>query len=217
MTQHCSHVDGRGRNCRRPVSGDTGFCHFHKPHVPFPGGGPWRQSGEWMLTPIGPKKVTKGHHGTIEAPKKIGRQQWDEVQQEEGWWDDALPDATPEELSKEARTKAMVAGRALRPKEIYAIAASGEEVTDEMFGTDLPGAVQKSIGGLLLVGMGVPLAFFLWATGEGFELDFSFLLSLDYIAAILGTGVLIGIMDFYSRTAQLRRGKSDFLESQEET
>ena len=208
MTQHCSHVDGRGRNCRRPVSGDTGLCHFHKPHVPFPGAEnrPW--TPEWAAV---------NHHETIEAPKKIGRQQWDEVQREEGWWDDALPDATPEELSKEARTKAMVAGRALRPKEIYAIAASGEEVTDEMFGTDLPGAVQKSIGGLLLVGMGVPLAFFLWATGEGFELDFSFLLSLDYIAAILGTGVLIGIMDFYSRTAQLRKGKRDFLESQEET
>ena len=68
-----------------------------------------------------------------------------------------------------------------------------------------------------MVGMGMPLALLLWATGEGFELDFSFLFSLDYIAAILGTGVLIGIMDFYSRTAQLRRGKSDFLESQEET
>ena len=208
MTQHCSHVDGRGRNCRRPVSGDTGLCHFHKPHVPFPGAEnrPWTE--EW---------ATVNHRETIEAPKKIGRQQWDEVQKEDGWWDDALPDATAEELSKEARTKAMVAGRALRPKEIYAIAASGEEVTDEMFGTDLPGALQKSVGGLLLVGMGMPLALLLWATGEGFELDFSFLFSLDYIAAILGTGVLIGIMDFYSRTAQLRRGKSDFLESQEET
>ena len=156
MTQHCSHVDGRGRNCRRPVSGDTGFCHFHKPHVPFPGGGHWRRTEEW---------ATVNPYGTIEAPKEIGRQQWDEVQKEDGWWDDALPDATPEELSKEARTNAMVAGRALKAKEIYAIAASGEEVTDEMFGTDLPGAVQKSIGGLLLVGMGVPLAFFLWATG----------------------------------------------------
>jgi hypothetical protein len=49
------------------------------------------------------------------------------------------------------------------------------------------------------------------------EIDASFLLSLDYIAAILGVGVLLGVMDFSSRTAQLRRGKSDFLESQEET
>ena len=203
MTQHCSHVDGRGRNCRRPVSGDTGFCHFHKPHVPFPGAEnrPW--TPEWAAV---------NHHETIETPKKIGRQQWDEVQQEEGWWDDALPDATPEELSKEARTKAMVAGRALRPKEIYAIAASGEEVTDEMFGADLPGTVQKSVGGLLLVGMGAPAVIVM-----KLEIDASFLLSLDYIAAILGSGVLLGVMDFYSRTTQLRRGKRDFLESQEET
>jgi len=205
MTQHCSHVDGRGRNCRRPVSGDTGFCHFHKPHVPFPGGGHWRRTEEW---------ATVNPYETIEAPKEIGRQQWDEVQKEDGWWDDALPDATPEELSKEARTKAMVAGRSLRAKEIYAIAASGEEVTDEMFGADLPGAVQYSVGGLLLVGMGTPLAFWLWLD-LGF--DISFLLSLDYIAAILGAGVLLGVMDFYSRTTQLRKGKRDFLESQEET
>ncbi|MBL11557.1 MAG: hypothetical protein CMB46_01930 [Euryarchaeota archaeon] len=209
MTQHCSHVDGRGRNCRRPVSGDTGLCHFHKPHVPFPGAEnrPWTE--EW---------ATVNHHETIEAPKKIGRQQWDKVQQEEGWWDDALPDATPEELSKEARTKAMVAGRALKAKEIYAIAASGEEVTDEMFGADLPGAVKYSVRGLLLVFIGIPLALWLWAIGEGFGGEFfiSFVLSLDYIAAILGAGVLIGVMDFYSRTTQLRKGKRDFLESQEE-
>ena len=203
MTQHCSHVDGRGRNCRRPVSGDTGLCHFHKPHVPFPGGGHWRRTEEW---------ATVNPYGTIEAPKEIGRQQWDEVQKEDGWWDDALPDATPEELSKEARTKAMVAGRALRPKEIYAIAASGEEVTDEMFGADLPGTVQKSVGGLLLVGIGAPLVIVM-----KLEIDASFLLSLDYIAAILGAGALIGVMDFYSRTTQLRKGKRDFLESQEET
>ena len=207
MTQHCSHVDSRGRNCRRPVSEDTGLCHFHKPHVPFPGGGHWRRTEEW---------ATVNPYGTIEAPKEIGRQQWDEVQKEDGWWDDALPDATPEELSKEARTKAMVAGRALRPKEIYAIAASGEEVTDEMFGTDLPGSLIKSVRGLVVIGIGGPLLRWAWATGEGFESDFSFLLSLDYIAAILGTGVLIGIMDFYSRTTQLRKGKRDFLESQEE-
>ena len=94
------------------------------------------------------------------------------------------------------------------------IAASGEEVTDEMFGADLPGAVQYSVGGLLLVGMGTPLAFWLWLD-MGF--DISFLLSLDYIAAILGAGVLLGVMDFYSRTTQLRKGKRDFLESQEET
>ncbi|MDC0212791.1 hypothetical protein OAK49_03325 [Euryarchaeota archaeon] len=212
MTQHCSHVDGRGRNCRRPVSGDTGLCHFHKPHVPFPGA----ENRPWT-----PEWATVNHHETIEAPKKIGRQQWDEVQQEEGWWDDALPDATPEELSKEARTKAMVAGRALRPKEIYAIAASGEEVTDEMFGADLPGSLIKAVRGLLVIGIGGPLLLGVWAVSEGADFsttfDISFLLSLNYIAGILGAGVLLGVMDFSSRTAQLRRGKSDFLESQEET
>jgi len=208
MTQHCSHVDGRGRNCRRPVSGDTGFCHFHKPHVPFPGGGHWRRTEEW---------ATVNPYGTIEAPKEIGRQQWDEVQKEDGWWDDALPDATPEELSKEARTKAMVAGRALKAKEIYAIAASGEEVTDEMFGADLLGTVKRSAGGLLVIMVGAPLLVGGWIKMEAQQpFDFSFFISLNYIALLLGAGILIGIMDFSSRTAQLRKGKREFLESQED-
>jgi hypothetical protein len=170
-----------------------------------------------MLTPIGPKKITKGHHGTIETPKEIGRQKWDEIQKEDGWWDDALPEATPEELSKEARTKAMVAGRALKAKEIYAIAASGEEVTDEMFGADLLGTVKRSAGGLLVIMVGAPLLVGGWIKMEAQQpFDFSFFISLNYIALLLGAGILIGIMDFSSRTAQLRKGKREFLESQED-
>ena len=66
---------------------------------------------------------------------------WDAIQKEEGWWDDALPDATPEERKKEALANAEVAKRSLKAEEIYTVASLGGEVTDEMFGRDLSGSI----------------------------------------------------------------------------
>ena len=231
MTQHCSHVDSRGRNCRRPVSGDTGFCHFHKPHVPFPGGGHWRRTEEW---------ATVNPYETIEAPKEIGRQQWDKVQQEEGWWDDALPDATPEEQMKEALANAEAAERRLSAEEIYTVASLGGEVTTEMFDPSISARFWDTVGGavfVLVLCVVAPIVLtiadiaiflgrianfefrkafrgnpFVWAAiGVLFVWNPQFLIG----AAILGA--VWGFYDHWAKSRALKRGKSDFLESQEET
>ena len=44
-----------------------------------------------------------------EPEEEYGPTDWDEVQEEEGWWDAALPEATPEEKKKEALANAEVA------------------------------------------------------------------------------------------------------------
>ena len=229
MTQHCSHVDGRGRNCRRPVSGDTGFCHFHKPHVPFPGGGHWRRTEEW---------ATVNPYGTIEAPKEIGRQQWDEVQKEDGWWDDALPDATPEEQMKEALANAEASGKSLSAEQIYTVASLGGEVTTEMFDPSILARFWDTVGGavvivVLCVVSPIALAIFdaliFISRISNFEFRRAFRsnpLGWVYLgvlivwtpqfvigAAILGAAW--GFYDHWAKSRALKRGKADYLASQE--
>ena len=229
MTQHCSHVDGRGRNCRRPVSGDTGFCHFHKPHVPFPGGGHWRRTEEW---------ATVNPYGTIEAPKEIGRQQWDEVQKEDGWWDDALPDATPEELIKEALTNAEASGRSLSAEQIYTVASLGGEVTTEMFDPSISARFSQTVWGavaivvlcvvspiaLLIADIGIFLGrIFNFEFRRAFQsnplgwvwLGVVFVWTPQFVIGAAIFGAAWGFYDHWAKSRALKRGKADYLASQE--
>jgi len=176
-----------------------------------------------------------------ETPEEVPEMtDWDEVQKEDGWWDDALPDATPEEQMKEALANAEAAERKLSAEEIYTISSLGGEVTEEMFDASpinyiivpLGVAVFFTVFCLVLPVLAVLLGI-LGILGAIFEFEFhrvdiDGLLVWTYIAghffwnpfviaasAILGA--LVGFNAHWSRSKALKRGKADYLDSQEET
>ena len=154
---------------------------------------------------------------------------WDEVQEEEGWWDAALPEATPEEKKKEALANAEVAERSLKAEEIYTVASLGGGVTDEMFGRNLSGSIiAKAMGAvgfvLLLPFVPVVLGAAAGSSGSGVPLGAHAVAPLmeglwtpPIFAGAILFGSLIGFSDFRERTNALKRGKADFITSQEDT
>ena len=165
-----------------------------------------------------------------ESEEEYGPTDWDEVQEEEGWWDAALPEATPEEKKKEALANAEVAERSLKAEEIYTVASLGGEVTDEMFGRDLSGSIiAKAMGavGFVLLLPFVPVVLGAAAGGSGsggMELGAQAVVPLmegfwtpPIFAGAILFGSLIGFSDFRERTNALKRGKADFIASQEDT
>jgi hypothetical protein len=163
---------------------------------------------------------------------------WDEVQKEDGWWDDALPDATPEEQMKEALANAEAAERRLSAEEIYTVASLGGEVTTEMFDPSISARFWDTVGGavfvvvlcvvapiaLLIADIGIFLgrianfefrkAFqgnpFVWvAIGVLLVWTPQFLIG----AAILGA--VWGFYDHWAKSRALKRGKADYLDSRE--
>ena len=164
-----------------------------------------------------------------ESEEEYGPTDWDEVQEEEGWWDAALPEATPEEKKKEALANAEVAERSLKAEEIYTVASLGGEVTDEMFGRNLSGSIiAKAMGAvgfvLLLPFFPVVLSAAAGGTGAGVELGtmavapmMEGLWTPPIFAGAIMFGSLIGFSDFRERTNALKRGKADFITSQEDT
>ena len=165
-----------------------------------------------------------------ESEEEYGPTDWDEVQEEEGWWDAALPEATPEEKKKEALANAEVAERSLKAEEIYTVASLGGEVTDEMFGRDLSGSIiAKAMGavGFVLLLPFVPVVLAAAAGGSGsggMELGAHAVVPMmeglwtpPIFAGAILFGSLIGFSDFRERTNALKRGKADFITSQEDT
>ena len=154
---------------------------------------------------------------------------WDEVQEEEGWWDAALPEATPEEKKKEALANAEVAERSLKAEEIYTVASLGGGVTDEMFGRNLSGSIiAKAMGAvgfvLLLPFVPVVLGAAAGSSGSGVPLGAQAVAPMmeglwtpPIFAGAILFGSLIGFSDFRERTNALKRGKADFITSQEDT
>ena len=159
---------------------------------------------------------------------------WDEVQEEEGWWDAALPEATPEEKKKEALANAEVAERSLKAEEIYTVASLGGEVTDEMFGRDLSGSIiAKAMGAVGFVAAipFIPRLFGRLAGGSDSAnlggnpslVDSAVAPLIDAIykpqifAAAILFGSLVGLGNFRKRAQSLKRGKADFIASQEDT
>ena len=154
---------------------------------------------------------------------------WDELQEEGGWWDSALVEATPEERMKEALANAEVAKRSLKAKEIYTIASLGGEVTDEMFGRDLSSSiVYGGITGFaaliaipfLPVIMMVLLAGAVGGnvgTGGGdFANDTISSLSQalwkpQFFAVFTSGGALLGFSNHRNRMEALTKGKADFI------
>ena len=162
-----------------------------------------------------------------ESEEEYGPTDWDEVQEEEGWWDAALPEATPEEKKKEALANAEVAERSLKAEEIYTVSSLGGEVTDEMFGRDLSGSIiAKAMGavGLVLLLPFVPVMVTGVLGGNGLELGAPAVAPLmeglwtpPIFAGAILFGSLVGFSDFRERTNELKRGKADFITSQEDT
>ena len=151
-TINCKHVEPNGKACRRVAFRNLFYCYAHK-HL-YPDAETRTEFEERRKTlseedPDYEPRVMKAlpedpEPRTDPTPEQETRPlppDWDAIQKEEGWWDDALPDATPEERKKEALANAEVAKRSLKAEEIYTVASLGGEVTDEMFGRDLSGSI----------------------------------------------------------------------------
>ena len=151
-TINCKHVEPNGKACRRVAFRNLFYCYAHK-HL-YPDAETRTEYEERRKTlseedPDYEPRVMKAlpedpEPRTDPTPEQETRPlppDWDELQEEGGWWDAALVDATPEERKKEALANAEVAKRSLKAEEIYTVASLGGEVTDEMFGRDLSGSI----------------------------------------------------------------------------
>ena len=247
-TINCRHVGPNGKTCRRVSYRNQFYCYAHKhlyPNTETRSAYEKRKKSQseeefnpkplvGYIAELAPDKVTG------ETPSNVsqwdGAPRWDNVQKEEGWWDDALPDATPEEQIKEALANAEVAKRSLNAEEIYTLASLGREVTDEMFGKGRSSSMWSSAitwTGVLLAIPFLPtlaMVFLLAMMGggghstsdiPGFDANESFyalsgwLWIPDFFAAFASWGTWLGLINHRNRSQALKNGKADYLASQE--
>ena len=218
---NCKHVEPNGKTCRRVAFRNLFYCYAHKHLYQDAGTRTEYEKRRKTLSEEGPEPRTD------HIPKQEGGPvppDWDVIQNEEGWWDDALPDATPEERKKEALANAEVAKRSLKAEEIYTVVSLGGEVTDEMFGRNLQGSIITNafmgIGMVFLIPL-LPLALALQGGGDE-VIDVSIALAVilwkpPFFAVAASFGAVIGFSNHQERTEALARGKADFITSQEGT
>jgi len=164
-----------------------------------------------------------------EPEEEYGPTDWDELQEEGGWWDTALVDATPEERKKEALANAEVAERSLKAEEIYTVASLGGEVTDEMFGRDLSSSI--IMGGITGFAALIAIPFLpvilmmivaasvggnVGSGGGDFANDTITSLSQalwkpQFFAVFFSGGALLGFSNHRKRMEALTKGKADFI------
>ncbi len=226
-TINCRHVGPNGKTCRRVSYRNQFYCYAHKHLYPN------------TETRSAYEKRKKSQSEEEFNPKPLvsqwdGAPRWDNVQKEEGWWDDALPDATPEEQIKEALANAEVAERSLKAEEIYTLASLGREVTDEMFGKGRSSSMWSSAitwtGVLLAIPFLPTLAMVLLllmmgggSTNDipGFDANESIsalsgaLWKPHFFAAFASWGTWLGFINHRNRSQALKNGKADYLASQE--
>ena len=226
-TINCRHVGPNGKTCRRVSYRNQFYCYAHKHLYPN------------TETRSAYEKRKKSQSEEEFNPKPLvsqwdGAPRWDNVQKEEGWWDDALPDATPEEQIKEALANAEVAKRSLNAEEIYTLASLGREVTDEMFGKGRSSSMWSSAitwtGVLLAIPFLPTLAMVLLllmmgggSTNDipGFDANESIsalsgaLWKPHFFAAFASWGTWLGFINHRNRSQALKNGKADYLASQE--
>ncbi len=246
-TINCKHVEqGRpgqepnGKACRRVAYRNLFYCHAHR-HLYL--GGETRTEYEKRRKtlseedpdyepPIMKAMLEDPEPRTDPAPEQEPRPlspDWDELQEEEGWWDSALVDATPEEKKKEILANAEVAKRSLKAEEIYIVASLGGEVTDELFGSDLSSSIVyggiKGAGLLLAIPFLPVIALMVLAgavggnTGSGGgDVATEIISSLSealwkpqFFAIFVSAGSLIGFGNHRKRTEELVKGKADFI------
>ncbi len=263
---NCMHVEPNGKTCRRVAYNRLYYCRIHsnlypdagtrKDAPPRPETGSERDArmrGEVSAPDNEPpveeqiaeeppaEQQTAEDTPDSETPEEVPEvTDWEEIQKEDGWWDDALPDATPEEQMKEALANAEASGKSLSAEQIYTVASLGGEVTTEMFDPSISARFWDTVGGAVVVVVlcvVAPLALtifdalifisrisnfefrrafrgnpFAWV-GIGVILVWTpqFLIG----AAILGA--VWGFYDHWTKSRALKRGKADYLDSQEET
>ena len=214
-TINCRHVGPSGTTCRRVAYNRLYYCKAHRDLYPD------AEPRANVLTPPETEQTD-----TISEPSKpaeseeeSGPTDWDEVQEEGGWWDAALPEATPEERKKEALANAEVAERSLKAEEIYTVASLGGEVTDEMFGRDLSGSIIAKAGGAVGFVLFLPFIPVLFAGalgGGGMEIGGPAVIPLiealwtpPIFASAILFGSLVGFSDFRKRAEALARGYAE--------
>ena len=233
-TINCKHVEPNGKACRRVAFRNLFYCYAHRHLYPdaetrteyeerrktLSEGDPDYEPQIMKAIPEDPEPRTDP------APEQEPRPlppDWDAIQKEEGWWDDALPDATPEERKKEALANAEVAKRSLKAEEIYTVASLGGEVTDEMFGRDLSGSITAgAIGAVsfLIALPFIPALPMLALGGNTLELVAPMVKPLAvafwtppfFVGAIL-LGSFMGHGDYRKRAEALTKGKAKAAEA----
>ena len=246
-TINCKHVEqGRlgqepnGKACRRVAYRNLFYCHAHR-HLYL--GGETRTEYEKRRKtlseedldyepPIMKAMLEDPEPRTDPAPEQEPRPlspDWDELQEEGGWWDSALIEATPEERMKEALANAEVAKRSLKAEEIYIVASLGGEVTDELFGSDLPSSIVyggiTGFAALIAIPFLPVIMMMMLAGAVGGNVgsgggDFAndtissltqALWKFQFFAVFVSAGSLIGFGNHRKRMEALTKGKADFI------
>ena len=242
-TINCKHVEPNGKVCRRVAFRNLFYCYAHR-HLYL--GGETRTEYEKRRKtlsvssldyepPIMKAMLEDPEPHTDPEPEQEPRPlppDWDELQEEGGWWDTALVDPTSEERKKEALANAEVAKRSLKAEEIYTVASLGGEVTDEMFGRDFQSSIVRggiTGAGILLAIPFLPvIALVILGAAVNAPMQGGGAVATDMISSIsegiwkphifaifiLG-GSFLGFGDHRKRTEALARGYADLEEAAE--
>jgi len=243
------HVEPNGKTCRRAAYNRLYYCRTHsnlypdagtrKDAPPRPETGSERDArmrGEVSAPDNEPPVEQQIAEDTPEEVSEVT--DWDEVQKEDGWWDDALPDATPEEQIKEALANAEASGKSLSAEQIYTVASLGGEVTTEMFDPSISARFRNTVGGavvIVVLCVIAPLALLIADIaiflGRIFNFEFRRAFQsnpLGWVALgvavwtpqfLIGAAIFGAAWGFYGHWAKsraLKRGKADYRASQED-
>ncbi|MEE3277605.1 MAG: hypothetical protein VX216_03680 [Candidatus Thermoplasmatota archaeon] len=247
---NCMHVEPNGKTCPRVAYNRLYYCRTHsnlypdagtrKDAPPRPETGSERDArmrGEVSAPDNEPPVEEQIAEETPEEVPEVT--DWDEVQKEEGWWDDALPDATPEEQMKEALANAETSGKSLSAEQIYTVTSLGGEVTTEMFDPSISARFRTTVRlSVLIVVLCVvaPLALviadiaiflgrifnfeFRTAADSGDPLGWAslgfFVWTPQFLIGAATFGAAWGFYDHWTKSRALKRGKADYLDSQED-
>ena len=246
---NCMHVEPNGKTCRRAAYNRLYYCRTHsnlypdagtrKDAPPRPETGSERDArmrGEVSAPDNEPPVEQQIAEDTPEEVSEVT--DWDEVQKEDGWWDDALPDATPEEQIKEALANAEASGKSLSAEQIYTVASLGGEVTTEMFDPSISARFRTTVRLTVLtvvLCVVAPLALVIADIaiflGRIFNFEFRRAFQSNPLGwVVLGVavwtpqfligaaifGAAWGFYDHWTKSRALKRGKADYLDSQED-
>ena len=244
------HVEPNGKTCRRAAYNRLYYCRTHsnlypdagtrKDAPPRPETGSERDArmrGEVSAPDNEPPVEQQIAEDTPEEVSEVT--DWDEVQKEDGWWDDALPDATPEEQMKEALANAEVSGKSLSAEQIYTVASLGGEVTTEMFDPSISARFRNTVGGavvIVVLCVIAPLALLIADIaiflGRIFNFEFRrafqsnplgwvwlgvvFVWTPQFVIGAAIFGAAWGFYGHWAKSRALKRGKADYRASQED-
>ena len=246
---NCMHVEPNGKTCRRAAYNRLYYCRTHsnlypdagtrKDAPPRPETGSERDArmrGEVSAPDNEPPVEQQIAEDTPEEVPEVT--DWDEVQKEDGWWDDALPDATPEEQIKEALANAEASGKSLSAEQIYTVASLGGEVTTEMFDPSISARFRTTVRLTVLIvvlcvvaPLALVIADIAIFLGRIFNFEFRRAFQSNPLGwVVLGVavwtpqfligaaifGAAWGFYDHWTKSRALKRGKADYLDSQED-